>query len=113
THKVSNGRSCYSFCMCPGGTVVAASSEEGHLVVNGMSEYARDKENANSAVVVSVSPEDFDSDHPLAGIEFQRDIERKAFELTDKTHKAPVQLLKDFLEDRESSSIGSVIPSCP
>lgn len=112
THKVSNGRSCYSFCMCPGGTVVAASSEDGHLVVNGMSEYARDRENANSAVVVSVIPEDFGSDHPLAGMEFQRDIERKAFELTGGSYRAPAQCLGDFLEDRQSTSFGTVTPSC-
>ncbi|OHW62881.1 hypothetical protein EUAN_06650 [Andreesenia angusta] len=113
THKVSNGRSCYSFCMCPGGTVVAASSEEGHLVVNGMSEHARDKENANSAIVVSVSPEDFNSDHPLAGMEFQRSIEKSAFELTGGSYKAPVQLLGDFLKDMVSTSIGHIVPSCP
>ena len=77
--KTSNGRSVYSFCMCPGGLVVAAASESGMVVTNGMSEYKRDKENANSALVVSVSPNDYESNHPLAGIEYQRLWKEKLF----------------------------------
>lgn len=106
-----NGRSAYTFCMCPGGTVVAAASEEGCVVTNGMSEYARDKTNANSALLVGVKPEDFGSSHPLAGVEFQRRWERRAFELGGRNYSAPVQLVGDFLKDRPSSQLGSVEPS--
>ncbi len=102
-------RSCYSFCMCPGGVVVNASSEEGALVVNGMSEYARAGKNANSALVVTVNPSDFDSDSPIAGIEFQRKYERLAYELN--YGKAPVQLARDFIGNKISSKFGEVIPS--
>ena len=91
TH-LANGRSVYSFCMCPGGSVVAAASEEGGIVTNGMSEYLRDGENSNAAFLVSVTPEDFGSEHPLAGIEFQRRIERSAFSLTG-SYKAPAETL--------------------
>lgn len=108
-----HGRGTYTFCMCPGGTVVAASSEEGMLVVNGMSEYARDKENSNSALLVGINPEDFPSDHPLAGMHLQRDIEKKAFELGGKDYTAPCQLVKDFLNNEKSTKLGSVKPSCP
>ena len=79
THTCENGRGVYSFCMCPGGYVVNASSEEGYLAVNGMSYHARDSHNANSAIVVTVTPEDFESDHPLAGIAFQRKLEKAAY----------------------------------
>ena len=89
-------RGVYSFCMCPGGSVVAAASEEGGVVTNGMSEYARDKENANSAIVVSVTPEDFGSG-ALDGVAFQREIEKRAFALGGKNYKAPCQYLNEFL----------------
>lgn len=103
-------RSVYSFCMCPGGVVVAASTEEGRLVSNGMSYHARDLENANSALVVTVGPDDFEGDSPLRGMEFQRKYEELAFKLTG-SYKAPVQLLGDFMEDRVSTEIGRVKPS--
>lgn len=110
-HHSPSGRSAYTFCMCPGGTVVAAASEEGCVVTNGMSEYARDRKNANSALLVGVKPEDFGSGHPLAGVEFQRRWERKAFELGGGNYGAPVQLVGDFLADRPSTEIGSVEPT--
>lgn len=106
-----DNRSVYTFCMCPGGYVVAASSELGKLVVNGMSEYAQDNENSNSAILVNVFPEDFASNHPLAGIEFQRKWEEKAFALGGKNYNAPVQLLGDFLGSRKSKKIGEIKPS--
>jgi uncharacterized protein len=105
------GRSAYSFCMCPGGTVVAAASEKGMVVTNGMSEFARDKQNANSALVVSVTPEDFGSAHPLAGMEYQRMWERKAFEAGGSNYSAPVQWVGDFLSGKASSKLGGVKPS--
>ncbi len=110
---VYNGkdRSCYSFCMCPGGFVVNASSEEGGLVVNGMSNHMRDGENANSALVVSVRPEDFENNSPLSGVEFQRRYERTAFELGGGDYTAPVQMARDFVADRKSVCLGSVSPS--
>ena len=110
---VYNGkdRSCYSFCMCPGGTVVNASSEEDMLVVNGMSEHNRDGENANSAMVVSVRPEDLGSDDVLAGVEFQRKYERLAYELGGGDGTAPIQLARDFIAGRESTKLGNVKPS--
>ncbi len=111
THRSSNGRSCYSFCMCPGGVVVAASSEEERLVVNGMSEYKRDKDNANSAIVVTVGPEDFKSNHPLAGMEYQRHYESLAYKLGGGDYTAPVQLVEDFLKDRNSKEFKDVLPS--
>lgn len=106
-------RGAYTFCMCPGGTVVAAASERGGIVVNGMSELARDGENANSALLVGIEPENFPSDHPLAGIYYQREIEQKAFKLGGSDYKAPAQLVGDFLNFRESKSLGNVAPSCP
>jgi uncharacterized FAD-dependent dehydrogenase len=102
THTTSTGRSVYSFCMCPGGEVVASASEAGHLVVNGMSLYARQLPNSNSAILVGVTPEDFPSDHPLAGIEFQRQIETKAF-CASMTYAAPSCRLKLFLGDCQVS----------
>lgn len=105
------GRTVYSFCMCPGGTVVASASENESIVTNGMSEFARDKDNANSALVVSVEPADFGSSHPLAGIEFQRKWERLAFNAGGRDNSAPVQLLGDFLENRASQKLGGVKPS--
>ena len=107
-----HGRGLYTFCMCPGGTVVAASSEEGGMVVNGMSEYARDKENANCALLVGIEPP-FDTDHPLAGMYLQREIEQKAFKLGGGDYTAPAQLLGDFLKDTPSTKLGAVNPSCP
>ena len=105
------GRGVYSFCMCPGGVVVAAASEEGRLVSNGMSYHARDLENANSALVVTVGPEDFDGDSPLSGMEFQRKYESLAYKLSGDGYKAPVQLVGDFLNDRISTKLGDVKPS--
>ncbi len=104
-------RTVYSFCMCPGGVVVASASEPGTIVTNGMSEFARDKQNANSALVVSVEPEDFGSGHPLAGVEFQRKWERLAYEVGGSSNSAPVQRLEDFIEGRASTRLGSVKPS--
>lgn len=104
-------RGVYSFCMCPGGVVVAAASEDGRLVSNGMSYHARDLENANSALVVTVSPEDFEGDSPLRGMEFQRHYESLAFRLSGGNYKAPVQLVGDFMKDRPSTKLGSVTPS--
>lgn len=104
-------RTVYSFCMCPGGIVVASASEPGMVVTNGMSEFARDKENANSALVVSVGPGDLGASHPLAGVEFQRRWERLAFEVGGRDNSAPVQRLEDFIEGRNSGSLGSVRPS--
>jgi len=104
-------RTAYSFCMCPGGLVVAAASEENGLVTNGMSEYSRDRENANSALVVSVSPSDFPTDYPLAGIEFQRAWEQKAYQLGGGGFTAPVQRVEDFLKSAGSNFIGTIEPS--
>lgn len=107
----TTGRSAYSFCMCPGGAVVAAASEKGMVVTNGMSEYARDKENANSALVVSVSPEDYGSDHPLAGMEYQRQWETKAFQAGGANYNAPAQMVGDFIEGIPSRTFGEIRPS--
>lgn len=107
----TGGRTVYSFCMCPGGVVVAAASEPHMVVTNGMSEFARDRENANSALVVSVGPGDYGSSHPLAGIEFQRTWERQAFTCGGSSYAAPVQRLEDFILGRVSGKIGEVRPS--
>ena len=109
-HHASNGRSVYSFCMCPGGTVVAASSEEGRVVTNGMSQYSRAERNANSAIVVGITPDDYPG-HPLAGIDFQRELESRAFVLGGGTYDAPGQLMGDFVKGRPSTEFGSVTPS--
>lgn len=109
-HHCANGRTVYSFCMCPGGTVVAATSEPGAVVTNGMSQYSRNERNANSGIVVDVSPADYPG-HPLAGIDFQRQWERRAFELGGGDYRAPAQLVGDFLAGRPSSALGSVQPS--
>lgn len=111
THKCKSGRSAYSFCMCPGGQVVAATSEEGHVVTNGMSYYSRDEANANSALVVDVRPKDFNDDHPLAGVSFQRYWEEQAFKAGGENYFAPVQRLEDFMKQRPSTHIGDVLPS--
>ena len=110
-HHAKNDRSVYSFCMCPGGTVVAATSEPGRVVTNGMSQYSRNERNANSAIVVGISPEVDYPGHPLAGIDFQRKLESKAFELGGGTYNAPGQLIGDFLANRPSSELGDVVPS--
>ena len=109
-HHASNGRSVYSFCMCPGGTVVAATSEEGCVVTNGMSQYSRNERNANSGIVVGITPEDFPGD-VLAGVAFQRQWESRAFELGGKNYAAPAQRVGDFLAGRPSTTLGEVIPS--
>jgi uncharacterized FAD-dependent dehydrogenase len=109
-HHCKNGRSVYSFCMCPGGTVVAATSEAGHVVTNGMSQYSRNERNANSGIVVGITPDDYPGD-PLAGIDFQRQLEANAFKLGGGTYQAPGQLVGDFLANRPSSAFGSVLPS--
>ena len=105
------GRSVYTFCMCPGGQVVASASEPGGVVTNGMSLHARDQVNANSALLVEVTPEDFPEPGPLGGIALQRMIERQAFELAGQDYRAPAQLVGDFLKDRPSSGPGTVCPS--
>ncbi|WP_373897510.1 NAD(P)/FAD-dependent oxidoreductase [Haloimpatiens sp. FM7315] len=107
----NTGRSVYSFCMCPGGEVVAAASEEGRLVTNGMSYFKRDKENANSAIVVSVNPKDFKDNSPLSGMEYQRHYEELAYKVGGKSYRAPIQLMGDFIKDRKSNRLGKVIPS--
>ena len=109
-HHADNGRSVYSFCMCPGGTVVAATSEPNRVVTNGMSQYSRNERNANAGIVVGITPEDYPGG-PLAGIAYQRAIESKAFELGGGTYEAPGQLVGDFLMGRASTAFGSVIPS--
>ena len=129
-HHASNGRSVYSFCMCPGGTVVAATSEVGRVVTNGMSQYSRKERNANAGIVVGVDPGDYPSDpaalraglgdeaamafagpHPLAGIVLQRELESRAFMLGGASYAAPGQLVGDFLADRVSTAWGRVQPS--
>ena len=110
-HHCKNGRSVYSFCMCPGGTVVAAASEEGAVVTNGMSQYSRNERNANSAIVVGIDPEKDYPEHPLAGIDLQRQLEILAYQLGGSNYNAPAQLVGDFLQDKPSNALGSVIPS--
>jgi uncharacterized protein len=109
-HHASNGRAVYSFCMCPGGTVVAASSEPGRVVTNGMSQYSRNEMNANAGIVVGITPADYPG-HALAGIEFQRHWESRAYELGGSTYRAPGQLVGDFVAGRASTAFGSVQPS--
>ena len=110
-YHADNGRSCYTFCMCPGGIVMASSSEKNTIVTNGMSHFLRDGKNANSALLVNVTPQDFKSDSPLAGIYFQKDLEEKAFLLGGSNYFAPVQRVEDFLNHQKSEQIGMVIPS--
>lgn len=105
TYQTKDNRGVYSFCMCPGGYVVNASSEEGYLAINGMSNYKRNSKNANSALVVTITKEDFGSD-PLSGIEFQRNLEKKSYELA--SGKIPVQLLEDFNNNKKTTSLGEV-----
>jgi uncharacterized FAD-dependent dehydrogenase len=109
-HHASNGRAVYSFCMCPGGTVVAATSEENCVVTNGMSQYSRNERNANSGIVVGITPEDYPGD-VLAGVEFQRKWEARAFELGGKNYCAPGQRVGDFLAARPSTTLGEVAAS--
>lgn len=108
THNLENGRGVYTFCMCPGGYVVNASSEEGRLAVNGMSNSRRDGENANSAVIVTVTPKDFGTESALSGVEFQRRLEEKAYELGEGN--IPVQRFDDFCENRLTTKLGEIIP---
>ncbi len=109
-HHARNGRGVYSFCMCPGGTVVAATSEAGQVVTNGMSQYSRNERNANAGLVVGISPDDYPGD-PLAGIAFQRHWERQAFALGGGDYHAPGQLVGDFVRGRPSKALGDVQPS--
>ena len=114
-HHCKNGRSVYSFCMCPGGTVVAAASEPERVVTNGMSQYSRNERNANAAIVVGIEPKDFaafdDSGSPLAGIALQRALESRAYELGGRDYSAPAQLVGDFIKGKPSAEFGSVQPS--
>ncbi|WP_041376779.1 NAD(P)/FAD-dependent oxidoreductase [Polaromonas naphthalenivorans] len=113
-HHASNGRSVYSFCMCPGGTVVAATSEAGRVVTNGMSQYSRNERNANAGIVVGIDPRDYpgiDAGNPLAGIALQRQLESHAFVLGGGNYEAPGQLVGDFVAGRASSGLGEVMPS--
>jgi uncharacterized protein len=109
-HHSRNGRAVYSFCMCPGGTVVAATSEPGRVVTNGMSQYSRNERNANSGIVVGITPADYPGG-PLAGIAFQRQWESRAFELGGGNYDAPGQLVGDFIANRPSTEFGAVQPS--
>ena len=106
-----DGRGVYTFCMCPGGEVIAAASQPGGVVTNGMSFHARDGRNSNSALLVGVRPEDFGDDHPLAGFVLQRSIEKAAFRAGGGNYTAPAQRVGDFLEDRTTASFGAVTPS--
>ena len=121
-HHASNGRGVYSFCMCPGGTVVAATSEEGRVVTNGMSQYSRNERNANAGIVVGISPQDYRQDgpnsrtregpvNPLDGVAFQRLWESRAYELGGGDYQAPGQLVGDFIKRQKSAVLGSVMPS--
>lgn len=110
-HHCKDGRTVYSFCMCPGGTVVAAASEPGRVVTNGMSQYSRHERNANSAIVVGITPEVDYPGHPLAGIELQRRLEALAFSVGGENYHAPAQLIGDFLAGTTSADVGDVKPS--
>ena len=110
-HHCDNGRSVYSFCMCPGGTVVAATSEENRVVTNGMSQYSRNERNANSAIVVGITPQVDYPEHVMAGVDLQRQLESYAFELGGSDYSAPVQLVGDFLNDQASVTLGETGPS--
>jgi len=110
-HHAGNGRSVYSFCMCPGGTVVAATSETGRVATNGMSQYSRNERNANAGIVVGITPESDYPGHPLAGIDLQRHWESRAFEAGGGTYAAPAQLVGDFLAAKASTALGEVAPS--
>jgi uncharacterized FAD-dependent dehydrogenase len=111
SHHCKNGRTVYSFCMCPGGTVVAATSEEGRVATNGMSQYSRNERNANSGIVIGIDPERDYPGHPLAGIKLQRHWESRAYVAGGSNYKAPAQRIGDLLAGRASTALGSVIPS--
>ena len=111
SHHTKENRGVYTFCMCPGGYVVCATSEEGGVLTNGMSESKRDGVNANAALLVSITPSDFPTDHPLAGIAFQRAFEQKSFEKAGRNYFAPVQLVGDFLNHQPSTKFGEVKPT--
>jgi uncharacterized FAD-dependent dehydrogenase len=111
SHHCKNGRTVYSFCMCPGGTVVAATSEEGRVATNGMSQYSRNERNANSGIVIGIDPERDYPGHPLAGIELQRHWESRAYVAGGSNYKAPAQRIGDLLAGRASTALGSVVPS--
>lgn len=106
-----SGRSCYTFCMCPGGVVMASSSDKNTIVTNGMSYFSRDGKNANSAVLVNVVPEDFSSSSPLSGMYFQKDLEEKAFILGGSNYFAPIQRLEDFINNKKSDYVGNIKPT--
>ena len=110
-HHASNGRAVYSFCMCPGGTVVAATSEPNRVVTNGMSQYSRNERNANAGIVVGIDPSDFPGTDPLAGVRLQRELESRAFILGGSNYEAPGQLVGDFVAGKPSTAFGEVIPS--
>ena len=110
-YHASNGRTCYTFCMCPGGTVMASNSEENSIVTNGMSNFARDGENANSAVLVNVNIDDYYKNTPLDGMYFQEQLEKNAYKLGGENYNAPVQRLEDFIKNQKSEKIGKVKPT--
>jgi len=110
-HHAGNGRAVYSFCMCPGGTVVAATSEPGRVVTNGMSQYSRNERNANAGIVVGISPQHDYPGGPLAGVELQEALESQAFLLGGGDYSAPVQLVGDFLRGTPSTALGTIVPS--
>ena len=110
-HNTNTLRSCYTFCMCPGGTVIASSSEKNTIVTNGMSTFARDGENSNSAILVNITPEDFKDSSPLAGVYFQKQLEENAFKLGGSNYFAPIQRVEDFIKNRPSTFIGNVKPT--
>ena len=111
SYHSKSGRSAYTFCMCPGGFVVNAASEENTVVTNGMSYSLRDGKNANSALLVNVTPDDFNGDHPLAGITYQKEFEKLAFKLAGENYNNPLQLVGDFLNNQKSTTLGSVKPT--
>ena len=110
-YHAQNGRTCYTFCMCPGGQVMASNSEENSIVTNGMSNFARDGENANSALLVNVVVEDFYKNSPLDGMYFQEELEKKAFELGGRNYNAPIQKVGDFIKNIKTTEIGKVKPT--
>ena len=110
-YHAPNGRSAFTFCMCPGGEVIAAASEKNRVVTNGMSQHARNKENANAALLVGVTPQDFGGTHPLQGMYWQRELEEKAFVAGGRNYHAPAQLIGDFLKNKDSNHLGDVKPS--
>ena len=110
-YHAKNGRTCYTFCMCPGGQVMASSSEEGTIVTNGMSRFLRDGKNSNSALLVNVEPKDYEGDTPLAGMYFQEKLEKDTFVMGGSNYYAPIQRVDDFINNQKSKSIGRVVPT--